>query len=255
MIVATIYAFQSRDLRLRFLASIGASFFALVTITSLFTKVQANWPAPTYFTLIILAAYFLSTRLRNTTTWKQWRGWFWAMIAIGAIAVPLVHYSSILLPLVTRLGIDPARADPMARARGWKMLGQRVRTELESLGPGAFVLCDDYMQAGEMAFYVPGNPKTYYAGSYYRDDPKRFTQWDIWPDRSLEPSSPLVGKNAIFVGKGGGLVQDIDRAFDRVEPIEPIPVTVRGVIVKTFKLWRCCGFKGMERPSRALRDF
>jgi hypothetical protein len=102
-----------------------------------------------------------------------------------------------------------------------------------------------------MAFYVRVQPKTYYAGSYYESDPKRLTQWDIWPDRRLDVASPLVGCNAVFVGKGGPLPVDVQRAFDRIEKLEPIPVTVRGATVKTFKLWRCYGFKGMHRPTDA----
>jgi len=84
---------------------------------------------------------------------------------------------------------------------------------------------------------------------------KRLTQYDMWKDRSLEPvvegaPNRLLGRNAIFVGKGGGLLPDIAESFDRVEQLPEIPIVIRGFKVKTFKLWRCDGFKGMSRASR-----
>src|SRR5439155_27202230 len=96
-------------------------------------------------------------------------------------------------------------------------------------------------------FYVDGQPKTYYAGSYYADA-KRFTQYDMWPDRRLDDPK-LIGRDAIYVGKGGAIPPDIVKAFDRIEQLPELPVIVRGVMVKTFKTWKGYGFKGMSRPS------
>ena len=70
--------------RLQFLAWIGVPFFVMTAAAALLAKVQVNWPAPAYFTLLILAAYFLSTRLRTMQTWQPWRWWFWGTVAIWA---------------------------------------------------------------------------------------------------------------------------------------------------------------------------
>jgi hypothetical protein len=133
------------------------------------------------------------------------------------------------------------------RLRGWKLLGEHVSAQLDRLGPGAFVLCDDYMQTAETAFYVKGQPKTYYAGSYYVDA-KRFTQYDMWPDRRLD-APELVGRDAVYVGKGGAVPPDIVKAFERLEQLPEVPVVVRGVTVRTFKTWIGHGFKGMTRTG------
>ena len=234
-----------------FLVWIGVTFFGLTTLISLFTKVQVNWPAPAYFTLMILTAYWLGTRLKSRATWRPWRVWFWGTVALGLITIPIAHDSSRLFPVVKTINaicgtkINPASADLLLRLRGWRMLGDHVSAQLNEVGPGAFVLCDDYMQTAEMAFYVAGQPKTYYAGSYYTDA-KRFTQYDLWPDRRLDDPK-LRGRNAIYVGKGGALPPDIVKAFERIEPLPPLPVVVRGVELKTFKTWRGYGFKGMTR--------
>ena len=143
---------------------------------------------------------------------------------------------------------------------GWQILGRNVDEQMSAIGRGAFVLCDDYMQTAECAFYMKDHPKTFCAGSYYISDPKRLTQYDMWRDRSLEPRvdgqvNPLLGQNAIYVGKGGDIPPEIPAAFERIEKLDLIPVDVRGFEVKTYKLWRCYGFKGMSRPSSGQASF
>jgi len=236
--------------KLQFLVCIGLPFFVFTAIISLFAKAQVNWPAPAYFTLIILAAYFLSTRLASIETWRRWRWWFWGTVVLGMVTIPLAHDSSRLFPIARLFHVNPSNVDVLMRLRGWKSLGHHVTQQLDVLGPNAFILCDDYMQTAEMAFYVRGQPKTYYAGSYYADA-KRFTQYDMWPDRRLDQPA-LLGRDAVYVGKGGGLPKDIASAFDRVEQLPELPVIVEGVTVRTFKTWRCYGFKGMIRAGRKM---
>ncbi|HYO11140.1 MAG TPA: glycosyltransferase family 39 protein [Tepidisphaeraceae bacterium] len=239
--------------KLRFLVWIGLTFFGFTLVTSLFAKVQVNWPAPAYFTLMIVTAYYLGTRLRSAELWRPWRAWFWGTVLLGLITIPIAHDSARLFPLVRgvnavlRTNLSPAKVDVLMRLRGWRLLGDHVTRQLRTLGPGAFVLNDDYMQTAETAFYVEGQPKTFYAGSWYADA-KRFTQYDMWPDRRLD-APELKGRNAVYVGKGGAIPPDILKAFDKVEPLPEVPVIVRGTTVKTFKTWRCTGFKGMTRPS------
>ncbi|HMB96256.1 MAG TPA: hypothetical protein VKK61_09480, partial [Tepidisphaeraceae bacterium] len=245
---------------------IGLAFLFFNLLASIRAKVQLNWPAPAYFTLSILTAYFLSTRLKNLQSWKPWRGWFYAAILIGLIVVPISHDNSILFPIIKRFvdsrnkatakkGKPPkysvADFDLLDRLRGWRMLGNDVSEKLQSLGPGAFVLCDDYQQTAEMAFYVVGQPKTYCAGPYFG---KRLSQYDMWPDRKLDSSSPLLGRDAIYVGKGGALPEEVANAFARVEKLPLLPVQVDGAQVRTFKTWRCFGFKGMQR-SQEMPDY
>jgi hypothetical protein len=138
----------------------------------------------------------------------------------------------------------------MERLRGWRVLGQAVSDELATLGDGAFILCDDYQQTAETAFYARGQPKTYCAGPYFG---KRLSQYDMWPDRRLHDNPELAGRNAIYVGKGGRLPVEVERAFARAEKLPPIPVYAGDVEVKTFKLWRCYGFKGMS--PLAVHDY
>ena len=69
-------------------------------------------------------------------------------------------------------------ADPFAKS---------IHDDLQQLPPGSFVLCETYEDASQLAFYLPGHPKTYFAGSYWTDLAvrRRWTQFDLWPDRQL----------------------------------------------------------------------
>jgi hypothetical protein len=253
MVAALVYVVRNKHdpnrLKLTFLAWIGTPFFVLNLLASLRAKVQANWPAPAYFTLLILAAYFVGVKLQSRQVWNRWRGLLWVTVVFGLVAIPFVHGWPALLPLCERIArtLNPKadEVDPVARLRGWQLVGTHIKGELGHLAPGAFVLCDDYQQTAEMAFYVPGNPKTYCAGSYFG---KRLSQYDVWSDRRLDATSPLIGRDAIYLGKGGKLPSEMSAAFAEVEKLPEFPIIFHGVTVRTFKLWRCRGFVGMQRP-------
>ena len=235
-----------------FLLCVGLPMLAIVAATSLRTKVQANWPVPAYFSLLIVTAWFLGTRLRDAATWWWYRGWFWiGVVGFGVVGSVLAHQSQWLYPLAASanatLGttLKPRKFDPAARLRGWEEVGAAVGAERAAMGGEPFVLCADYQTTGLMAFYVPGQPITYCAGSYFTEDRKRFSQYDLWPSRNLDQPA-LVGRDAVYVGYKS---DDVIRAFDSVEPAERVEVVVGGMEVRGVQLWRCRGFKGMTRPA------
>jgi hypothetical protein len=251
------WADDPRRREVRFLVWIGLPFLLGNVLLTLLTKVQANWPAPAYVTLLILTAYFISTRLRDASRWKPWRPWVWSAVVLGIVATPVLHDVELLYPLVRWQhaarkveGAPSARQlDPTVRLKGWEELGARVSDELHGLGPGAFVLCDDYMSTAEMAFYVAGQPKTYCAGSYFSDERrKRYTQWDVWPDRALDPDRQpaMLGRGAVYVGF---MNDDVRAAFERVEGPFQLDIVRDGVKVRTFRYARCFGFRGMRYPA------
>jgi len=217
-----------------------------------FAPVQLNWAAPAYFALLILAAKYLADALQDDRTWRRLRGWFWGTIILAIVSGPLVRDTSILYPWFPKL--KWREIDPSIRLRGWKALGGHVSRELKVLGSGAFVLTDKYQTAGEMAFYVEGQPKTFYAGSYANDPGKRdrLSQYDVWPDRTLDPSrTTLLGRDCIFVGF---MTNDMKAAFDRVEQLPEREIKVRGVGVRTMRLWRCFNFHGKARPPGRTKN-
>ncbi|MGE5612354.1 MAG: ArnT family glycosyltransferase [Bacillota bacterium] len=259
LVGAAVYALSRRGSvdphrrGMRFLACIGLTYFGIVGITSLRTKIQVNWPAPAYFTLMILAAYFLGTRLQNRSLWKPWRVWLWGTVATGFAFMPLAHNTELIYPLVGRISRMVSKKEPTAKwdfsykLRGWEQLGQRVSKELATLNPGAFVLCANYQVTAEMAFYVKGQPKTYYVGSWYQNPEERTrqSQYDLWPDRRLD-NAALFGRDAVFIGYTPPA--DLRAAFESMESIPDETIVRSGLMVRTFQMWRCKSFKGMRRP-------
>jgi len=177
------------------------------------------------------------------------------VVVPGLLFVPLAHDFSVVYPLLGRVGgwwsgdahkpLESRRIDPTARLRGWRELGRACGAQLEALGPGAFVLCLDYQQTAETAFYTPGQPLTYCAGAYPSQGRKRFTQYDMWENRRLDRPD-LRGRNAVYVGY---MNDDVRAAFERVEALPELVVTRRGLRVRRFLLWRCYGFRGMRFPD------
>jgi hypothetical protein len=247
--------------RTSFLLWVGLPFFALTTLTNLRAKAQINWPAPAYFTLMILVAWFLATRLRDRAMWKPWRPWFYPTVAFGLLMMPVAHNFEIVYPLITWVdrtitrpyfhkALSIRQLDPTVKLRGWQDLGGFVARQADQVGGGAgsFILCDDYQTASEVAFYAPGQPKTYYMGSYLREKTKRHSQYDLWPDRSLDPrdSPGLLGQNAVYVGY---FKPELNEAFERVEELPLLDIERRGAKIRSFRVSRCYGFKGMTRPE------
>ncbi len=258
-----------RRRQIRYLTLIGGAWLIVCLLDSVVTKVQVNWPAPAYFTLLILTAYFIVNRWQTVQTWKPWRGWFYGAIAFGLAVQPIIHDLTMLYPVAgwvnrtfprkpgpdgkPRLRVNPVALDMEHKLRGIAdPFATTVDAELKSLPPGAFVLCEAYEDASELAFYVSGRPKTYFAGSYWTDielDGKpirrRWTQFDLWPDRQLDRPE-LIGKDAVYVGTMA--YAPLRQSFDAVERRPDITVKIRGVDVVTWTVWKCHGFKGMHRP-------
>ncbi len=260
MVAGAVYALGRRSSgdphrrALRMLTVIGGFFFLLTFLGNYRSRVQINWPAPAYFTLVILAGYYIALCLDDAARWKQMKGWIYATIVFGLVLQPIAHDFSLLYPILrsfnatfkTRIPI--ARIDPTVKLRGWQALGQFLGAELAKMPAGTFILCDDYQQTAETAFYTPGQPITFYAGSYFTD-PKRHTQYDIWPDRQLTPPNPLIGRDAIYVGKAGLIPREVAAAFEHVEPIKTLDIKVGDTTIRSFRPFRCTGFKGMTRPT------
>jgi len=225
-------------------------------LDALIAKVQVNWPAPAYFTLLILTAYFIATH------WRISRGWFIGAMVFGIAMQPILHDLTRLYPLAHWLDVHHPRKALNGQPRYWvnsldmeyKLRGMEnpfahdVAAELGKLPAGSFVLCEAYEEASELAFYLPDHPKTYFAGSYWTDLAvrRRWTQFDLWPDRSLDRSE-LIGKDAIYVGYAG--YAPLKESFESITPLPDIIIKVDGMVVQRMAMWKCVGFKGMKKPA------
>jgi hypothetical protein len=229
----------------------GLPLFVICLIGSVHSKMQVNWPAAAYFSWMILVGYFLSTRMVERRLWRRWRGWVWVAVIFGVVMMPVAHNFETLYPLLRVINsvkkkhpIEPRQIDlTVAKMKGWKELGQRLSREMQGLHE-PFILCEDYSQTAEMAFYVAGQPKTYCVGAYITklSDRKRRTQYDVWPDRDLNQPG-LRGRDALYVGY---MNDDVMKSFASVEELPEEPIYRSGYKVRRFKIYRCRGFKGLE---------
>jgi len=238
-----------------FLASLGLTYFLSVFASSFRKNPSANWAAPSYFTLTVLAAHFLANASR------AWRVLGCLAVAGGLALVAAAHDTELLYPAAARL--FPARAaatdanplsrrlDPTYRVHGWAEVGREIARRAAELRAAdaaePFILGQTYELTAESAFYMTGQPRTYCAGSYFdgRDVREPYSQYDMWPDRALEQPG-LLGRDAVYAGV---MTPDVRAAFARVDALPPVQVRRRGLPVRQVLLWRCTGFRGMHRPG------
>jgi hypothetical protein len=208
---------------------------------------------------MILLAWYLATRLRDRAAWRPWRPWFYPAVAFGILMMPVAHNFELVYPLIAwadrtitmpyfNKSLSIRQLDPTAKLRGWEELATFVAKQREHLGEGTFVLCEDYQAASQMAFYLPDQPRTFYLGSYLQTNPKRHSQYDLWPDRSLDPEQNpgLLGRNAVYVG---WFKPDLWDAFESVEELPLLDIERRGHKIRSFRVFRCHNFRGIERPE------
>ncbi len=231
----------------RFLLCIGAGHFLVCLIASLRVELEPNWPAPAFYSLVPLAAWWLSTRLRSAADWKPVRGFFWTHVAIGIVVIVVIHQTHLFYPLAVRFVLKPRQVDlaQIIKSRGNAEYGRAVSAVLKE-HPGAFVLARKYQEASLLAFYVEGHPKTYNIGSYLVGKERtRHSQFDVWKDRDL--SNPeLIGKDAVFFGPldSDGVIRN---AFDRIERVEDYKVIRGGLQLHHAPIYVGYGFKGVKR--------
>src|SRR5439155_10667907 len=88
----------------------GLPLLFICMLGSLRSKMQVNWPAAAYFSWMILAGYFLSTRLAVIRAWRRWRGWLYGAIIFGLLMRPGAHtleHLNRLLPLTNAMKKKP----------------------------------------------------------------------------------------------------------------------------------------------------
>lgn len=217
--------------------------------------------------------------------WKPWRGFFWFTVGLGLVVMPLAHNMTALYPGIAwvqervlgktvrtretaatldalptaerrKREVSVRRWDPTARLRGWEQLARELH-ERRATVPGledAFILVEDYSDASVLEFYMPGHPKTYVMGPFIEDPEQRgrATQWDYWPDRTLERGrTDLIGRNAIFIGHPWKVLTDSFERVERLEPPHAVYVNVGGVdyFLAGYRAYALYNFKGMPRPA------
>jgi 4-amino-4-deoxy-L-arabinose transferase-like glycosyltransferase len=242
-----------------YLVCMSVPVFAGVLLTSLRTHPSANWCASTYIGLIVLTAWFLADKMARPASWRGWRLLFYPGILLNLVLIGAAHHTELLYPAVVklneghpRLQLSQRRVDPTHRLHGWKEAVEKVAGYLQQMPDGSLVMAADYQTTAALAFYLPGQPRTYCAGSYFARPEVRepMSQYDIWPDRRLDrdriEALGIAGRDALYIGP---LTGDIRKAFSRVEMLEDVVVVRGGLEVRRLPVHRCSDFHGFIWPG------
>lgn len=205
--------------------------WAFVFLWSFHTKIMPNWVATTYVPGCILAAAAMQ-RLWNSQT--RWGRRMRLCVPALALGVFLLAHTFHLLPV-------PTEYDPTRRVKGWNELGliiQGYATKAFDDPAKVFVFSDQYDMTAALAFYVPGQPRTYCALV-----DRRMSQYDLWPG----PDVDKVGWDAICVLKDQDNPTPDQPILDMFKSVGgPIYITTthQGQPARKFTLFICKGYNG-----------
>jgi 4-amino-4-deoxy-L-arabinose transferase-like glycosyltransferase len=207
----------------RLCALFSAPLLLLATAVSPFHWVKGNWIAAAYPTAVAAGAALALER----------GGWRlrWARRSLGLAVAATVYLH--LVPLVPALPF-PARDEGSA---GWRELAARVEAERERLPAGAFVAGCSYKVSAELAYYLPGRPRTWSA-EIAGDHGLQYRYW-------FEPAE-LRGRDGVVAldRREKGTCVRLAAACGSLEPLEPLRVSRGAAEVTTFDLWRCRAYRG-----------
>jgi 4-amino-4-deoxy-L-arabinose transferase-like glycosyltransferase len=243
----------------------------LFVLWSLAAKVQANWPAPAYFTAAIAAAAWVREQLEDRQRRAAGRRKALLVVSGASIILGVALQGAVLEPrpvralgkalndLAEQPGIAPVApwlrgagrllaegADPCKRLCGWRALAARVSATQAAMAGSSppFIVSDRYQLASLLAFYVDGRPRTYTASLG-----GRLSQYDIWGGLAA-----LHGRDGIFVTYGyQPLPEAVERAFRRVEVEPRVVVMDDGRLLHGFYIVRGYDFQGFPPPAAAPR--
>lgn len=216
--------------------------FALL---SFHARVYGNWPAAGYLTASVLVAAFFGRSDRGEAGGLSPRPgtrlWPWAVgFSYVVTALVLIQAAWPVLPLPVHLDRTTTEI------QGWPELGKKAG-EMHRRMPNpenTFIAGLRYQTASELAFYMPGQPRTASINRWKR--PNVYDYW--WTDDDLR------GKDALVVTYfPDSRETSLHQVFDRVEPpvalkIFRAPLFYRSRAqeppARIFYLYRAYGFKG-----------
>lgn len=185
-------------------------FFGLIGVMS---RIEANWPISGFTGLLVLAAMSapdaVATFRRRFSAWRHKasvmpsglpRPRVWGLIlwkwAVGwGIATQLIVFFP---TAVARLPVVGPLV-PLNRIVGALPMAERVQQAAAAVraatGENPVVICGSAGRASQLAYYLPGQPTVYEAGSYLGGRPSAY---DFFPETDLHDPA-LLGRPAVLV--------------------------------------------------------
>ena len=247
----------------RFLALFALPLLVMYGFLSLKKAGQANWTAPAFISLGILAAALWHEAVARQPAKKK-------LVAL-ALAIGIAMSFVILgTDMIRAAGIPfPYKLDPGARLRGWKSTAIMVddfrkKYERDS-GKPAFLIANKYQTAALLSFYLPdkrtegpGHPAVYVPES--QDIDSEFAFWPrydefVAPPPGTKPAEEYYTEEQgvnLFTGRNALYITDeindtppsaIERGFERVEMVALFDVERRGQVLRTVRIFACTNYR------------
>ncbi|PTW62328.1 dolichyl-phosphate-mannose-protein mannosyltransferase [Breoghania corrubedonensis] len=206
-------------------------FFAYLLFHSLHNRVQANWPAPLFPALVLMAAFVAADIETRSGMMARVLKILRAVAVPIGVAVSLVIYVHAVTPLTGAF----ARKDPTFQLRGWPEVAREI-TELAKREDAAWVATSAYGMTGQIAFAL------HEAGSalpvFQLDERIRYAM-----DPSPDPS--LVVRPALYVAvTRRDRSDELAARFAEVELLATVTREVAGVALEQIRIYRIAGAKG-----------
>ena len=227
IMVLAIYEFRKKpsEENLKFLWLLTIIWIIFFLIKAMAGKIQVNWPAASYISLIVLFAGVIES---------------FSPIKRRALYIGLVF--SMLFMFVyyfpSTIGLSSAKVATIAKMKAW----HKPVTTLSNINNDiSFLVTNDYVIATELAFYWPQPIHVYVTGSQKR----RYNQYDFWPSINRE-----AGNNGLYVDITPDTPALLDKAFESCTPISPIPAKADdGSIVRTLYAHYCKKYRPIQWPK------
>ncbi|MEF2146485.1 MAG: glycosyltransferase family 39 protein [Desulfovibrionaceae bacterium] len=207
---------------------------------SFHAKIMPNWTTVSYVAGCILAAQAMTrifSRPLHGFAWRQ----FWPALSVLLF---LFMHTAQLLPL-------PESMDPTRRVKGWDQLGEIIEkhrlSDFENPDK-VFLFSNLYDMTAALAFYVPGQPRTYCGWV----DSRRMNQYDLWPG----PDKDKTGWDAIYVYKDydDRPSNEVQRMFSSISDPIYVQTEFNERPARRFTLFLCKGYNGYW-PKRDNHKF
>jgi hypothetical protein len=192
--------------------------FGLLTI---FTEVEANWPAFAYVTLPIFMSKWIS---EQSFKWEKVRN-----VGIAfSLSLPLILVLPGVFPLKNLELIKSIERNSFKRLAGYLDLGKRIDFLEDSLAiEQPIIFSETYHMASELAFYLEDHPQTYTINLGGRKN-----QFDLW--EGIEKYK-CVPRKAIFVSWNLDSPEEVTH-FEQLLYEENFQVEFRGDSLRTAKI-------------------
>ena len=224
-----------RQPEVQYLVWTSLTTFVVFFLLSLHSRVYGNWPAPGYLSAVVLIAALYSP---GRGRFKDKKNGIWILAVTTAYLMTIPVLIQVLTPLVP----VPVDLDRTARETvGWDKLGQTAHKTLKTMPrpDNTFIFGIRYQIASELAFYMPGRPRTVAINRWTRPN-----VYDFWFTDDM-----LVGRDGLGVTEHRETITLLKQIFDRVDPPQVLPIYRDSPwygreLIKTFYIFRAYGFKG-----------